>query len=172
MSIGQSRQFAYQGVDCHWRLRFGGLLHANINGQNRINRRERSFFVLSKLTLRRLVRTSRGVMFRNMSHGHLLCLDIETVPDHDLVPADWPADEFVRKPIWHRLVAISFVEARIERHAGGERCVVECCSTGDEASWNERRCSRLTSGTSPSGKRGSSPGMRRASTCRCCGCGP
>ncbi len=24
----------------------------------------------------------------------LLCLDIETVPDTELVPADWPADQF------------------------------------------------------------------------------
>ena len=43
-----------------------------------------------------------------MSHEHLLCLDIETVPDRDLVPADWPPDDFIRKPIWHRVVAISF----------------------------------------------------------------
>lgn len=56
-----------------------------------------------------------------ISHEHLLCLDIETVPDRDLVPADWPAAEFVRQPIWHRVVAISFVEARVERRAGGER---------------------------------------------------
>lgn len=56
-----------------------------------------------------------------MSHEHLLCLDIETVPDRDLVPADWPPGEFIRKPIWHRVVAISFVEARIEQpQDGGE----------------------------------------------------
>lgn len=75
-----------------------------------------------------------------MSHEHLLCLDIETIPDPDLVPADWPADEFVRKPIWHRVVAISFVEARIERpQSGGECYMVECCRTGGEADWDERR---------------------------------
>jgi len=74
-----------------------------------------------------------------MSHEHLLCLDIETVPDRDLLPADWPEGEFVRKPIWHRVVAISFVEARIERHPGGERYTVECCRTGGEAGWDEQR---------------------------------
>ncbi|WP_375460804.1 hypothetical protein [uncultured Enterovirga sp.] len=75
-----------------------------------------------------------------MSHEHLLCLDIETVPDWDLVPADWPTDEFIRKPIWHRVVAISFVEARIEQpQDGGERYVVECCRSGGEAGWDERR---------------------------------
>jgi 3'-5' exonuclease len=75
-----------------------------------------------------------------MLHEHLICLDIETVPDRDLVPTDWPADEFVRKPIWHRVVAISFVEARIEQpQSGGERYSVECCRTGGEADWDERR---------------------------------
>jgi predicted PolB exonuclease-like 3'-5' exonuclease len=75
-----------------------------------------------------------------MAHEHLLCLDIETVPDRDLIPADWPEAEFVRKPIWHKVVAISFVEARIEYpQTGGERYLVECCRTGGEASYDERQ---------------------------------
>ena len=54
-----------------------------------------------------------------MAHEHLLCLDIETVPDRNLIPADWPETEFIRKPIWHKVVAISFVEARIEYPQSG-----------------------------------------------------
>jgi hypothetical protein len=47
-----------------------------------------------------------------MSNDRLLCLDIETVPDRTLMPLEY--NDFP-KPIWHRVVAISFVEARIER---------------------------------------------------------
>lgn len=75
-----------------------------------------------------------------MAHEHLLCLDIETVPDRNLIPADWLETEFIRKPIWHKVVAISFVEARIEYpQSGGERYLVECCRTGGEASYDERQ---------------------------------
>ena len=78
-----------------------------------------------------------------MPHDRLLCLDIETVPDPELVPADWPADRFVPNPIWHRVVAISFVEARIEQADDGrERYPVECCRTGGEAGWDEARLLR------------------------------
>jgi len=74
-----------------------------------------------------------------MQHDHLLCLDIETVPDRDLIPADWPADRFP-KPIWHRVVAISVVEARIESDgAERERYIVECCRSGGRAEWDEPR---------------------------------
>jgi hypothetical protein len=72
-------------------------------------------------------------------HDRLLCLDIETVPDPDLVPADWPAGKFVPNPLWHRVVAISFVEARLEAVEGRERYLVACCRTGGEAGWDERR---------------------------------
>ncbi len=75
-----------------------------------------------------------------MPHDRLLCLDIETVPDPDLVPAGWPEGKFVPNPMWHRVVAISFVEATIEAGPGGrERYIVECCRSGGEASWDERR---------------------------------
>ena len=78
-----------------------------------------------------------------MLHDRLLCLDIETVPDADLVPADWPADKFIPNPMWHRVVAISFIEARLEREADGRECyLVECCRTGGEASWDEQKILR------------------------------
>ena len=71
-------------------------------------------------------------------HDWLLCLDIETVPDRELIPDDW-GDKFP-KAIWHRVVAVSVVEARIERDRGGrERYLVDCCRTGGEADWDERR---------------------------------
>jgi hypothetical protein len=42
--------------------------------------------------------------------------------------------------IWHRVVAISFVQARIEKRSdGSELYVVECCRTGRQADWDERR---------------------------------
>lgn len=55
------------------------------------------------------------------------------------MPADW-GDKFP-KPIWHRVVAVSFVEAVIEKTgvSGPERYLVECCRTGGEADWDERR---------------------------------
>ncbi len=71
-------------------------------------------------------------------HDWLLCLDIETVPDHDLIPSDW-GDKFP-KPIWNRVVAVSVVEAKIERTPSGrERYIVGCCRTGGEAGWDEQR---------------------------------
>ena len=72
-------------------------------------------------------------------HDRVLCLDIETTPDRDLIP-DWPKDKFAPKPVWNRIVAISFVQARIEKRPdGSELYVVECCRTGGQADWNERR---------------------------------
>ena len=73
----------------------------------------------------------------------LLCLDIETVPDVDIVPADWDPQKFL-KPIWHRIVAISFVEARIEinPNTGLERYIVEHCRSGGEPGWDEKQLLR------------------------------
>src|SRR4051794_40026544 len=68
----------------------------------------------------------------------LICLDIETVPDAELIPADWPADRFP-KPLWHRLVAVSFVEAAIDRTSGRERYIVDCCRSGGQADYDEAR---------------------------------
>lgn len=73
-------------------------------------------------------------------HERLLCLDIETVPDRTLVPADWPADKFP-KPLWHKIVAISFVEAKIKRSKETDREVyaVTACRSGGEPDWDERQ---------------------------------
>jgi 3'-5' exonuclease len=71
-------------------------------------------------------------------HDHLACLDIETVPDRDLIP-DW-GEKFAPKVIWHRVVAISVVHAAIEKQPdGSERYLVKCCRTGGEADWDEQR---------------------------------
>ena len=71
-------------------------------------------------------------------HDRVLCLDIETVVDEALLPSGWPEDRFP-KPIWHRVVAISYVQARIEREAGheGSRYTVEACRSGGEPGWDE-----------------------------------
>jgi len=71
-------------------------------------------------------------------HERLLCLDIETVPDRSLLPADWGAK--FPKPLWHRIACIAFVEARIEIDAdGGERYAVTACRSGGELGWDEAR---------------------------------
>jgi hypothetical protein len=46
--------------------------------------------------------------------NHVLFVDIETVPDRALIP---PGQTTFPKPIHHRVVAISFLEARIERES-------------------------------------------------------
>ena len=68
----------------------------------------------------------------------LLALDIETVPDTDLMPPGWPADKFP-KNAWHRIVCISFVTADIERVDGLEAYSVTSCRTGGEADRDEAR---------------------------------
>lgn len=73
----------------------------------------------------------------------LLMLDIETVPDPDLVPADWPADRFPKCP-WHRIVAISVAEAAVERDVatGVETYAFRSCRSGGEPGWDEERLLR------------------------------
>jgi predicted PolB exonuclease-like 3'-5' exonuclease len=74
-----------------------------------------------------------------MEHDKLLCLDIETVPDRALIP-DWPDGKFPPKPIWHRVVAISFVEARIDRNeSSSESYAVTSCRSGGQSDWDEQR---------------------------------
>jgi hypothetical protein len=70
----------------------------------------------------------------------LLALDIETVPDADLLPADWP-DDRMPKPLWHKVACVSFVEARILRDpaSGLESYRVERVASGGQADWDERR---------------------------------
>lgn len=74
-----------------------------------------------------------------MDHDSIICLDIETVPDRSLIP-DWDDGKFPPKIIWHQVVAISFVAARIEYDKGlPTRYAVECCRSGGDADWDERR---------------------------------
>jgi 3'-5' exonuclease len=75
-----------------------------------------------------------------MTHDKLICLDIETVPDRSLIP-DWDEGKFPLKAIWHRVVAISFVEAQISRDTGApsEKYVVACCRSGGQTEWDEAR---------------------------------
>ncbi|WP_246682693.1 3'-5' exonuclease [Methylobacterium sp. WL9] len=72
----------------------------------------------------------------------LLALDIETVPD-DVMPADWPPDKFPKAP-WHRIVAISFVEAEIRRdeETGLEEYHLAACRSGGGEGWDEGRLLR------------------------------
>lgn len=70
-------------------------------------------------------------------HNRLLCLDIETVPDRTLMPPD--SAKFP-KPLWHKVVAISFVEATIACDGdGGERFHVVSCRSGRDPDWDEGR---------------------------------
>jgi predicted PolB exonuclease-like 3'-5' exonuclease len=56
-----------------------------------------------------------------------------------LVPPDW--EDKMPKPLWNRVVCISFVEARIARDAatGLETYQVERVASGGEADWDEQR---------------------------------
>ncbi|GJD77485.1 3'-5' exonuclease [Methylobacterium gregans] len=74
--------------------------------------------------------------------ARILCLDIETTPDAELVPQDWPKERFL-KPAWHSVSAISFAEARIEAgNDGSEHYVIECCRSGGQPGWSEERLLR------------------------------
>lgn len=72
-------------------------------------------------------------------HNKIICLDIETVPDRTLIP-ELDEGKFAAKPVWHRVVAISFVEARINRDKScPEKYEVMCCRSGGEAKWDEQQ---------------------------------
>jgi predicted PolB exonuclease-like 3'-5' exonuclease len=62
-------------------------------------------------------------------HSRLLVLDIETVPDAARLPADRDPAQFP-KPLFHQVVAISFLDALIVRERGSERFLVEECRSG------------------------------------------
>lgn len=80
-----------------------------------------------------------GTGMPQSSHDALLVLDVETVPDAGLVPADWPADRFP-KNAWHRVVAVSFVTADILRGPDGrEGYALTACRSGGEPDWDEKR---------------------------------
>ncbi|WP_238296801.1 3'-5' exonuclease [Methylobacterium soli] len=72
-----------------------------------------------------------------------MVLDIETVPDTVLVPPDWPPEKFP-KTAWHRITAISFVEAGIRRDevTGTEAYAFRCCRSGGQPGWDEARLLR------------------------------
>lgn len=72
-------------------------------------------------------------------HDALLVLDVETVPDAGLLPADWPADRFP-KNAWHRIVAVSFVTAEILCGPDGrEGYIMTACRSGGGPDWGEGR---------------------------------
>lgn len=74
-----------------------------------------------------------------MEHDKIICLDIETVPDRTLIP-EWDEGKFPPKPIWHQVVAISFVEAQINDEMGlPQSYAVTCCRSGGDAGWDEQR---------------------------------
>src|SRR4051812_49026340 len=74
-----------------------------------------------------------------MTHGRLFFVDIETVPDRDVLPDDFAEGAFPPKPIQHRVVAISFLSAALVREGRVERYTVEeCRSGGDLASGEEQ----------------------------------
>ncbi len=68
----------------------------------------------------------------------LLALDLETVPDRDRLPSEW--GQKFPKPIHHRIVCVSFVEAEITLDGDGcERATIKTCRSGGELDWDERR---------------------------------
>ena len=74
-----------------------------------------------------------------MEHDKIICLDIETVPDRALIP-EWSEGKFPPKPIWHQIVAISFVEAQINYDNGlPEKYAVTCCRSSGDSEWDEQR---------------------------------
>jgi predicted PolB exonuclease-like 3'-5' exonuclease len=70
-------------------------------------------------------------------HSRLLFLDIETIPDRAILPAEFGADDFPTKPIQHRVVAISFLAASLLREGRSESYAVEECRSGGELDASE-----------------------------------
>ena len=88
-----------------------------------------------------------------MEHDRIICLDIETIPDRTLIP-EWNDGKFPPKPIWHQIVAISFVEARIEYDKGlQERYAVECCDPVVTQIGMSNASFRNSGSTSPNARR-------------------
>jgi predicted PolB exonuclease-like 3'-5' exonuclease len=65
-------------------------------------------------------------------HGRLLFLDIETIPDREILSAELRDDDFPAKPIQHRVVAISFLAASLVREGQFESYAVEECRSGGD----------------------------------------
>src|SRR5215471_18972691 len=70
-------------------------------------------------------------------HSRLLFLDIETVPNRAILPAEFGDDDFPTKPIQHRVVAISFLAASLLREGRSESYAVEECRSGGELDASE-----------------------------------
>lgn len=68
----------------------------------------------------------------------LLCLDVESVTDPELLAGDDLEEKFPDAQR-HQIVAISFLEARIDRGPGGERYIIEQCRSGGDAGHGEER---------------------------------
>lgn len=68
----------------------------------------------------------------------IVAFDVETTVDRNLMPSAW--GEKFPKPLWHRLAAVSIVEATILREAdGGEVWQVDAVRSGGEPGWAEER---------------------------------
>lgn len=68
---------------------------------------------------------------------HLLCLDIETVPDTLRLPDAFPADCFP-KPAFHRVACVSYTVAKIELVSGDtEQYSITDCGTIGDLDWSE-----------------------------------
>lgn len=96
-----------------------------------------------------------------MLHQNLFVFDIETVPDSDVAPnltGETSADVAVRREAieeyhlkvtdgrnsfprqpFHKVVAISFLEAEIERDSGQEAYILKDLRTGGEAGFDEKQ---------------------------------
>jgi predicted PolB exonuclease-like 3'-5' exonuclease len=64
-----------------------------------------------------------------VTHSRLLVVDIETVPERELMAPDHPADK-PPKPVHCRIVAVSFLSATIIREGRFERFIVDECRSG------------------------------------------
>jgi predicted PolB exonuclease-like 3'-5' exonuclease len=75
-------------------------------------------------------------------HSQILFVDIETVPDTEILPVDFAADAFPPKPIQHRVVAISFLAASLVRDGRSEGYAVEECRSGGDPGASEEQLLR------------------------------
>lgn len=75
-----------------------------------------------------------------MTHrpDRLLALDIETITDDVLLPNGFAPGEYA-KCVHHKVVAISIVEARIERNGGSEAFLIEDCRSDGERGLDKPR---------------------------------
>ncbi|HYG89756.1 MAG TPA: 3'-5' exonuclease [Azospirillum sp.] len=74
----------------------------------------------------------------SFAKDRLLCLDVESVTDPELLSAEEQDEKFPAAQR-HQVMAISFLEARIDHGPGGERYIVEQCRSGGDASDGEER---------------------------------